>query len=570
MNSNMNRRSSTVGLFSGLGKVWLGIGLISMLINILMLTGPVFMLQVYDRVLASGSVPTLVVLGGLALGLYAFYGLLDGLRSRILVRVGQYVDAQHSGLAYQVSTMAPVLIGNKAQQLRPVQDLDAVRQFLSGQGPAAIFDSPWMPFYLIIVYVFHPILGLVGLVGAIIICLLIGLNEWLTRKPMQEANRETGQRGQLVESGRQNAEAIHAMGMVGALRGRWEGLNQTYLQSQRVSSDRGLLFSTLTKTFRFILQSSILGFGAWLAIQQEITPGIMIAASIMISRALSPIEVAVGQWRAFVGARQAYGRLKSIFGQMPEEQEDGMELPLPQKALTVDALSSGPVGLKKPVLQGISFSLDAGQGLGIIGPSGSGKSTLARSLVGLLPALSGSVRLDGAELTQWAQDRRGEFIGYLPQDIQIFDGTVAENISRFAPDASSDSILDAARLADLHEMITALPDGFETRIGSSGFALSGGQRQRVALARAIYGNPFLIVLDEPNSNLDSQGEAALAGAISAMKEKGSVIVIIAHRPSALASVDHVLCLKEGKMQACGPKDEVLPKVLAPVRNQGAA
>ncbi|HAT85061.1 MAG TPA: type I secretion system permease/ATPase, partial [Rhizobiales bacterium] len=369
---------------------------------------------------------------------------------------------------------------------------------------------------------------------------------------------------------RQNAEAIHAMGMVGALRGRWEGLNQTYLQSQRVSSDRGLLFSTLTKTFRFILQSSILGFGAWLAIQQEITPGIMIAASIMISRALSPIEVAVGQWRAFVGARQAYGRLKSIFGQMPEEQEDGMELPLPQKALTVDALSSGPVGLKKPVLQGVSFSLDAGQGLGIIGPSGSGKSTLARSLVGLLPALSGSVRLDGAELTQWSQDRRGEFIGYLPQDIQIFDGTVAENISRFAPDASSDSILDAARLADLHEMITALPDGFETRIGSSGFALSGGQRQRVALARAIYGNPFLIVLDEPNSNLDSQGEAALAGAISAMKEKGSVIVIIAHRPSALASVDHVLCLKEGKMQACGPKDEVLPKVLAPVRNQGAA
>ncbi|WP_210200901.1 type I secretion system permease/ATPase [Cohaesibacter gelatinilyticus] len=566
----MNRRSATVGLFSGLGKVWLGIGLISMLINILMLTGPVFMLQVYDRVLASGSVPTLVVLGGLALGLYAFYGLLDGLRSRILVRVGQYVDAHYSGLAYQVSTMAPVLIGNKAQQLRPVQDLDAVRQFLSGQGPAAIFDSPWMPFYLIIVYVFHPILGLVGLVGAIIICLLIGLNEWLTRKPTQEANRETGLRGQLVETGRQNAEAIHAMGMIGALRGRWEGLNQTYLQSQRVSSDRGLLFSTLTKTFRFILQSSILGFGAWLAIQQEITPGIMIAASIMISRALSPIEVAVGQWRAFVGARQAYARLKSIFGQMSEEQEDGMELPLPQKALTVDALSSGPVGLKKPVLQGVSFSLNAGQGLGIIGPSGSGKSTLARSLVGLLPALSGSVRLDGAELTQWAQDRRGEFIGYLPQDVQIFDGTISENISRFAPDASSDSILEAARLADLHEMITALPDGYETRIGSSGFALSGGQRQRVALARAIYGNPFLIVLDEPNSNLDSQGEAALAGAISAMKERGSVIVIIAHRPSALASVDHVLCLKEGKMQACGPKDEVLPKVLSPVPNQGAA
>ncbi|MCV6574467.1 MAG: type I secretion system permease/ATPase [Cohaesibacter sp.] len=566
----MSRQSLTVGLFSGLGKVWLGIGLVSILINILMLTGPVFMLQIYDRVLASGSVPTLVVLGGLALGLYAFYGLLDGVRSRILVRVGQYVDAQHSGLTYKISTMAPVLIGAKAQNLRPVQDLDAVRQFLSGQGPAAIFDSPWMPFYLIIVYVFHPILGLVGLAGAIVICLLIGLNEWLSRKPSQEANRETAQRAILVETGRQNAEAIHAMGMVENLRTRWEELNHRYLHSQRLAADRGLLFSTLTKTFRFILQSSILGFGAWLAIQQEITPGIMIAASIMISRALSPIEVAVGQWRGFIGARQAYGRLQSIFAQMPEGQPHAMELPLPQQEVRLEALSTGPLGAKKPFLQGISLSLKAGEGLGVIGPSGSGKSTLARSLVGLLPALSGAVRLDGADLAQWPQERRGEFIGYLPQDIQIFDGSIAENICRFAPDASSETILEAARLADLHEMITALPDGYETKLGSSGFALSGGQRQRVALARAIYGNPFLIVLDEPNSNLDAQGEAALTAAIMAMKEKGAVVVIVAHRPSALAGVDQVLCIKDGKMQAFGPKEEVLSKVLAPVPNQGVA
>nr|WP_321484465.1 ATP-binding cassette domain-containing protein [uncultured Cohaesibacter sp.] len=289
----------------------------------------------------------------------------------------------------------------------------------------------------------------------------------------------------------------------------------------------------------------------------------------MTSRALSPIEVAVSQWRGFVAARQAYRRLTDIMARMPDRSKQ-MELPLPSLSLNVEQMSCAPIGVRQPVVHGISLELEAGQAMGIIGPSGSGKSTFAKALVGVVPALGGSVRFDGSELEQWSEGNHGQIIGYLPQDIQLFDGTVAEVISRFNPNAPSEAIIEAAQLADLHDMISHLPEGYNTRIGTSGFALSGGQRQRIALARALYGNPFLLVLDEPNSNLDSQGEAALTQALLAMKEKGSIVVIIAHRPSALAAADMVLCLKEGKMQAFGPKNEVLPKVLAPVQSQGVA
>ncbi|WP_339765781.1 type I secretion system permease/ATPase [uncultured Hoeflea sp.] len=557
------------GVFGSLRSAFWGIGVVSLLINVLMLTGPLFMLQVYDRVLASGSVPTLIVIGGLALSMYVFYGLLEGVRGRILARVGQRVDAQLSGIAYAISTVLPLRMGAQAAKHRPVQDLDTLRQFLSGPGPAAIFDVPWIPLYLGVVFLFHPMLGFLGLGGALVICVLIGLNEMFSRKPAAEAAQVAGRRNSVVEVSRRNAEAVQSMGMMGAMLSRWTSENDAYLAKQRSSSDLTGFFGTATKTIRFLLQSAILGVGAWLAIRQEITPGVMIAASIMTSRALSPVEQAVSQWRGFVAARQGLGRLKALIAADNKTGGDEMlDLPLPKAGLRLEELACGPAGLRQAFVQGVTLDLVAGDGLGVIGPSGSGKSTLARAIVGLTPALKGAVRFDGAELTQWSDHRIGDIIGYLPQDVQLFDGTIAENISRFALEPNPDVIIDAAKLADVHDLIVGLPEGYNTLIGSEGMAMSGGQRQRIALARALYGRPFLVVLDEPNSNLDSDGEAALTGAIKSMRAHGSIVVVIAHRPSAIVAVDKVLCLSEGKVAGFGPKDEVMQKLVAPVPSRG--
>lgn len=549
-----------------LRSAFIGIAALGLPINLLMLTGPLFMLQVYDRVLASGSVPTLIVLGGLAAGLYIFYGLLEGIRSRVLLRIGQRTDAQLSGVSYECSVSLPILLGRKAERLDPVRDLETVRQFLVGPGPSAIFDIPWMPVYLGIIFVFHPILGFVALGGAVIICVLIGLNEFTSRKPASEANQHAVHRAALVEQSRRNAEAIAAMGMMATLRGRWDGFNETFLDKQRRAADRTNLFGTMIKAFRFMLQSAILGVGAWLAIGQEITPGVMIAASIMTSRALAPVEQAVGQWRGFVAARQGFKRLREVVENRPDSDVE-TELPIPSHGLAAESIVSGPAG--QAVLLGATFALKAGDGLGIIGPSGAGKTMLARTLVGVYPVLRGSLKFDGADLSQWAPERQGTFIGYLPQDIQLFAGTVAQNIARFADDATADEIIKAAERADAHQLITDLPKGYDTEIGADGNMLSGGQMQRIALARALYGNPFLIVLDEPNSNLDTDGEAALTLAIQTMRAEGSIVVVIAHRPSALAGVDMVLFVKEGRGQAFGPKSEVLQQVLAPAHQVAA-
>jgi ATP-binding cassette, subfamily C, type I secretion system permease/ATPase len=558
-------RDNPVSLaFRPIRTAFWGVAAVSFVINILMLTGPIFMLQVYDRVLASGSVPTLVVIGILAVVLYFFYGVLEGVRARILSRLGQRIDARLSSIVYSVSNSLPVRLGKQAARMRPVQDLDVVRQFLSGPGPAAIFDIPWLPFYLGIVFLFHPILGVLGLAGAVIIIILIGLNEMMSRGPSEEAAGQAGRRSAEVEIGQRNSEVVTAMGMQDALTSKWEAQNSDYLSTQRRASDRTGMFGTAIKTIRFILQSAILGVGAWLAIQQEITPGVMIAASIMISRALAPIEQAVAQWRGFIASRQAIRRLHKVLT-LSEADPEIMDLPLPVKSLSVENVFCGPFGETMPFVQNVSLSLDAGDGLGIIGPSGSGKSTFARALVGASPALKGVIRYDGAELGQWPGSKRGEFIGYLPQDLQLFDGTISENIARFRDGASPDMIIEAAKLADVHDMIVGLPEGYNTVIGRSGRLLSAGQRQRITLARALYGNPFLVVLDEPNSNLDAVGESALANAIKSMREKGSIVVVIAHRPSAIATVDKVLCLKDGKMAGFGPKEEVLKQVVQPVQ-----
>jgi ATP-binding cassette, subfamily C, type I secretion system permease/ATPase len=558
-------RDNPVSLaFRPIRTAFWGVAAVSFVINILMLTGPVFMLQVYDRVLASGSVPTLVVIGILAVVLYFFYGVLEGVRARILSRLGQRIDARLSSIVYTVSNSLPVRMGKQAARMRPVQDLDVVRQFLSGPGPAAIFDIPWLPFYLGIVFLFHPILGVLGLAGAVIIIILIGVNELMSRGPSEEAAGQAGRRSAEVEIGQRNSEVVTAMGMQDALTSKWEAQNSDYLSTQRRASDRTGMFGTAIKTIRFILQSAILGVGAWLAIQQEITPGVMIAASIMISRALAPIEQAVAQWRGFIASRQAIRRLHKVLT-LSEADPEIMDLPLPVKSLSVENVFCGPFGETMPYVQNVSLALEAGDGLGIIGPSGSGKSTFARALVGASPALKGVIRYDGAELGQWPGSKRGEFIGYLPQDLQLFDGTISENIARFRDGASPDMIIEAAKLADVHDMIVGLPEGYNTVIGRSGRLLSAGQRQRITLARALYGNPFLVVLDEPNSNLDAVGESALANAIKAMREKGSIVVVIAHRPSAIATVDKVLCLKDGKMAGFGPKEEVLKQVVQPVQ-----
>lgn len=544
-------------------------GVVSLVINLLLLTGPLFMLQVYDRVLASGSVSTLMVIGGLVLILYVFYGLLDGMRTRILSRIGQGVDAELTEVTFRLSSRLPVKLGNRAAEMRPVQDLDTLRQFLSGPGPAAMFDLPWMPFYMGVVFLFHPLLGFVALGGACIITVLIVCNEFLSRRPEKEVTRLNGERLNRVHANQVNGEALQAMGMEEAMSERWQALHGLYLERLRATLDRSSFFNTTIKTIRFMMQSGILATGAWLAIQGEISAGVMIAASIMMSRALAPIEAAVTQWRSFIAARQAKGRLNIALSHLEKAKPD-TRLALPKQSLRVDQVSCGPMGESKPFVTEVSFSLAAGDGLGIIGPSGSGKSTLARALVGAVPTLGGSIRLDGAEIDQWAANRRGEFIGYLPQDLQLFEGTVADNICRFRQDVSSESIINAAKMANLHDFIVRLPKGYDTFIGRAGLSLSGGQKQRIALARAIYGNPFLLVLDEPNSNLDAEGEVALTSAVETLREQGGIVVVIAHRPSALGNMNKVLCMRGGQALAFGPRDEVLKKVLMPVPARAGA
>jgi ATP-binding cassette subfamily C protein len=562
---NRNERVSPLdAAFSSLRRSLWGVGGVSLVINLLMLTGPLFMLQVYDRVLVSGSVPTLVAIGAFALALYLFFGVLEGLRRRILFRIGQQVDAELSGAVFSLSTTIPNRLGATGRKLRPVQDLDTLTQFMSGHGPAAIYDLPWLPLYLGIIFLFHSLLGSVALAGAVAICLLIGLNEMTSREPSVVAARMRGYRAALVEEGRRNAEAVHAMGMVGALSQRWNIENTAFLTSQRLAADWSGLFGSSIKTIRFILQSAILGVGAWLAIRQEISAGAMIACSIMTSRALAPVEQAVAHWRGFVAARQSFYRLRDML-RMPGAQSERLALPMPRRRLVVDRLYCCPPGMREPVVQGVSLDLRAGDGIAILGPSGSGKSTFVRAIVGAAQVLRGDIRLDGAELDQWDPGARGRFIGYLPQDVQLFDGTVAQNIARFDPSAAPEAIIEAASLADVHDLIVGLPNGYATLIGAEGTALSGGQRQRIALARALFDKPFLLVLDEPNSNLDASGEAALAEAITTMRDQGSIVILVAHRPRAIGAVDKVLCLNDGRAVAFGPRDEIMRKMVTPLR-----
>jgi ATP-binding cassette subfamily C protein len=543
-------------------RAFLAVALFSGMSNILMLTGALFMLEVYDRVLPSRSVPTLVALLILAAGLYAAQGLIDAIRGRILLRVGTSLDESLSLRVYDAIVRLPLKIGGRGEGAQPIRDLDTVRGFLSGAGPSALFDLPWMPIYLAICFLFHPYIGLTALAGAIVLVTLTVVTELRTRGPTRSATQFAMARNALLDSSRRNAEAITAMGMTGRIAQRWNDLNRSYVAESGRAGDVAGGLGAASKILRLLLQSSILAVGAWLVIHQESTPGIIIAGSILGGRALAPVDLAIANWRGFVAARQSWKRLAQLLGYLPARGEP-MPLQPPAKTLVVHNAAVSPPGEHKIVCQDINFSLAGGKALGVIGPTASGKSSLARMLVGVWTPARGSVRLDAATLDQWSPEALGRHIGYLPQDVELSPGTVAQNIARFEHPPQSEAVIAAAQAAGVHELIVNLPDGYETAVGDNGRGLSAGQAQRIALARALYRDPFLVVLDEPNSNLDAEGDEALTRAILGVRARGAIVVVVAHRPSAIAGVDYILVMAKGRQQQFGPKEEILNRVIAP-------
>jgi PrtD family type I secretion system ABC transporter len=548
-------------------RIFWGLAAFSALSNLLMLTGSFFMLQVYDRVLPGRSIPTLIALMVLAIVLYLLQGGLDLVRSRISVRVGRYFDERLGLRIFDALVRFPLKTRGDGDGLQPLRDLDQVRSFLSGGGPTALFDLPWMPIYLGICFLFHFWIGVTATFGALALVAITILAETRTRGPTKASSRLAVSRNALAAEGRRNAEVLQALGMRRRAAMRWRNINGRYLAAHERASDIAGGLGGLSKVLRSILQSLVLAVGAVLVINQESTGGIIIAGSILTARALAPVEVAIANWKGFVAARLSGQRLDKLLKLLPA-QEKPLALPPPTETIVVDQVHVTAPGAEKLILSDISFTLHSGQGLGVIGPSGSGKSSLARALVGVWPLLRGRIKLDNASLDQWSSEALGRHIGYLPQDIELFEGSIAVNIARFDPRATPQAVLDAAHAAGAHELILSLANGYETKVGEGGMALSAGQRQRIGLARAFYGNPFLVVLDEPTSNLDSEGEEALTEAILGVRRRGGIVVVIAHRPKALDGVDQVLVIAAGGIQSFGPKDDVLNKVLrkpAPLR-----
>ncbi|WP_246686308.1 type I secretion system permease/ATPase [Methylobacterium sp. WL8] len=530
------------------------------LVNVLYLTGSFFMLEVYDRVIPSRSVPTLIGLMALALALYAFQGALEAIRSRILARIGASLDEALSGRVFDVVVRAPLKAAVPGDGLLPLRDLDQIRAFLSGTGPSAFFDLPWLPIYLGVCFLFHPLIGVAALGGAVFLAGVTWLTDRATRKPARAATGHGQRRNGLAESGRRNAEVLAALGMQGRFRTRWALANRDYMDAQQRTADVAGGLGAVSKVFRMALQSGVLALGAWLVIQGQATAGIIIASSILVSRALAPAELAIANWKGFVQARQSWARLSDLLVRIPDGAARHA-LPAPMRTLSVEAVAIAPPGAQRVVVSEVSFALSAGQGLGVIGPSASGKSSLVRALIGVWPPVRGKVRLDGAALDQWDPAELGPHLGYLPQEAELFAGTIGENIARFDPDAAPEAVIAAAHAAGIHEMVLRLPEGYDTWVGEGGAGLSSGQRQRVGLARALYRDPFLVILDEPNANLDAEGENALTRAILGVRARGGICIVVAHRPSALAALDLVLMMADGRAQAFGPKDEVFKRVL---------
>ncbi|MBZ9702499.1 MULTISPECIES: type I secretion system permease/ATPase [unclassified Mesorhizobium] len=557
-------RLTLAAVLSSFRRAVVGIALMSGIVNVLTLTSSFFMLQVYDRVVPGRSVPTLVGLIILAGTLFVFQGILELIRSRVLVRIGLALDDRLSAQVYSALMRLPLLSKPTGDGLQSLRDLDQVRSFLSGAGPTALFDVPWMPIYIGIGFLFHFWIGMAVLGGAIVLFSLTLLTEIRTKEPIKKVGIHAAARSTLAEATRRNAEVLQAMGFGSRVAQRWAVINADYLNTNAQASDVVGTLGTISKFLRMMLQSSMLAIGAYLVIHQEATGGIMIASSIMMSRALAPIDLAIAYWKSFVSARQSWARLTKLLA-LVLETTTSVTLPAPRSILSVERITVTPPGERILVVQDAGFVLRSGAGLGIIGPSASGKSSLIRAIAGIWIPIRGTVRLDGATLDQWTPEEIGKHVGYLPQDVQLFDGTIAENIARFDPHASSEKILGAAKTAGVHDLVVRMTEGYDTRIGEAGSALSAGQRQRIALARALYDDPFLVILDEPNSNLDADGETALTEAIQSVRNRGGIAIVVAHRPSALASLDQVLVMANGQIQTFGPKNEVMNKVTRPAQ-----
>lgn len=537
-----------------------GAFLFSSIINALAFTAPLFMLEVYDRVIPSQSLPTLMALLILAAGLYVFSGILDVLRNRVLMRFGALLDQSLSQRVISVIAGASLRTKANGDVLKPAQDLDQIRGFLSGSGPGALFDLPWMPAYLAICFFLHPLIGWLTAAAMTLLVAMTIATDALTRSRTRNAADAMGLRNRFGEASHRNAEAIAAMGMLEPVRVRWGAMHGAATLLQQRTGDIASLFTGISKAIRQAVQSGSLALGAYLVIEGDLTGGMIIASSVIVTRALQPVEQVIANWRNMVGARQAWQRLQEMFVLFPDASAR-TTLPAPTRSLAVEGVYAAPPGERQRMtVQNVSFEAAAGTAIGVIGPSASGKSSLARAITGVWPLLKGKVALDGAGLHQWSSTERGRHIGYMPQSSDLFPGTIADNIGRLEERNDAEPVIAAASAAGVHDMIVALPDGYETQVGEGGRNLSAGQRQRIALARALYRDPFLIVLDEPNSNLDGDGERALADAIGAIKKRGGIVIVVAHRNSVLSQIDFLLVMENGAPRAFGPRDQVLKSI----------
>jgi PrtD family type I secretion system ABC transporter len=554
--NNAARRKASSKLTRGLRSIFVFLFSMSGIINFLALTGSFYMMQIYDRAIPSQNVPTLLALSALAIGLYVFQGVFETVRSQILIRIGAGIDRKLSPLAHKVAIDMPRFGFSSSEALERGRDVDTVRGFLGSQGPVALFDLPWLPLYLIFVYALHPLLGALVIGGAFVLSMLAIANELLTRKLAGVTHQAAITRNAIADSNARNSEVLRAMGFAGRAVSRFVDANREHLALQTSANDVSGTMSAISRILRMILQSATLGLGAYLTIQGQMSGGAIIAASIASSRALAPVDMAIANWKNIVNARTAWSRIIDTMVALADERKP-MDLPLASKTFKVEKLTVAAPSSGRVLLSEVSFELKAGQALGVIGASGGGKTTLVRALTGIWAGLRGSVRLDEAELQQWPEAVLGSMVGYLPQDVALLDGTIGENIARLDPKADPEMIIAAARAAGVHELIVRMNDGYQTQVGSQGETLSAGQRQRIGLARALYGSPFVVVMDEPNSNLDGEGEQALTAAIGAIKERGGIAIVVAHRPSALSAVDLVAVIQQGKMVAFGSKEEIL-------------
>ncbi len=549
------------------GELWLAlraskraivfVGWFSCAINILMLAGPLFMLQVYDRVMTSGSMSTLIALLALTVVVYVIIGLLELARSRLVTRIGSEIDQRIGDRIFEAAMKSSLAqSGSPSAALR---DLDTLRNFVAGPAPMTFFDVWWAPVYLLVIFATHWTLGLSALVGCLMLLFTAWLSDKRSRAPLMESQKAAVRSMEMAETGQRNAEAIAAMGMIGAYRQRWQTLNKASLEWQMYASDVLGGISSASKTLRLLLQSVMLAIGAALALKGEISAGAIIAATIIFGRALAPVEQVITHWRSSLKAHDAYTKLEALLAAVPPSHRS-MAMPVPKGHLDVSGLRVAAPGTQTLILNGISFDVKPGQMLAVIGPSASGKSTLTRALVGLWPPVAGSIKLDGVEINRWDSEALGQHVGYLPQDMELFSGTVRENIGRFRTDATDTEIIAAATAAHAHELVMSLPNGYATELGTFGTHLSGGQRQRIALARALFRNPALVVLDEANANLDRAGDVALAQAIDGMRKRGQAIVFVSHRVQAIQQADTLLYIERGVQKAFGPREQVLAAI----------